>query len=167
MESTVHLITPEEKNERRARIMAFIFALFLIFFLMYPFWSYPFPPPGQEGVLITFGQLDAGSNDTDNDVQGEQLVEEPNIKEDRQNSAEEKIKTPAPVENLIKEDASQKSEAPTEEKSEVVVQEKTVQKKNSVVKPNEPSAEELASQKAAEDAKRKEVMRKLKRSLEV
>ena len=163
MESTVHFITPEEKNERRAKVMAFIFALFLIFLMLYPFWSYTFPPPGQEGVLITFGQLEAGSNDIANDVQGEQLVEEPNIEEHKETSAEEKLRTAPPVEKLRSETVNVKSKTPTQEKSDVVVQEKAIQSEKSAIKPNKPSAEELASQKAAEDAKKQEEYEKAKK----
>ena len=58
MASATTSISRESTNKNRARIAAAIFSVFLFFFILYPFWSYTFPPPGQQGIIVSFGDSD-------------------------------------------------------------------------------------------------------------
>lgn len=56
-------INIEIKDKRKARIYtAIIMTLFFLILIFIPFFSYQNPPPGQEGVLVSFGQVNSGQN---------------------------------------------------------------------------------------------------------
>lgn len=155
MDTTASLVHQGQKDKRRAKIAAALFALLLFFLILYPFWSYTFPPPGQEGILVSFGEIEIGGSDALNESQQEQEVETPdNANKEKQQSEvfQKNEKTPPKVDSKV---AAIKTKSATEEVSEVVVKEKTTAKKvvaESVVKPTE---QEVAAQKAADEAKKK------------
>lgn len=50
----------EEKRKKKGLIGSFIYTIVLIIALLFPLLSYQFPPPGMEGIRISFGQPDQG-----------------------------------------------------------------------------------------------------------
>jgi len=51
----------EIKDKRKARIYTgIIMTIFFLILIFYPFLSYQNPPPGQEGLLVSFGEIDSG-----------------------------------------------------------------------------------------------------------
>lgn len=62
------------QDERRGRIISgIVHAIMLLLFIM-PLMNYPDPPPGQQGVLVSFGMPDMGSGDDMPDTQQEEKV---------------------------------------------------------------------------------------------
>ena len=54
----------EIKDRRKARIYTgIIMSLFFLLLIFYPFFSYQNPPPGQEGLLVSFGDIEVGQGD--------------------------------------------------------------------------------------------------------
>jgi outer membrane biosynthesis protein TonB len=146
-------------SERKARIAAIIFALFLLVFVLYPFWSYTFPPPGQSGILVSFGENDAGSDASTDDMQNENEVAPNNGEKQEQQSP--KIQE-AEVEKLtpVKPEANLKTKSKTEEKSPVAISEIAKKVIPAEEKKNEKSQAEL---NAAEEAQKLEEYEKAKK----
>ncbi len=147
------IVEHEVKDKRKAQNAAFIFAILLIFLILYPFWSYPFPPPGQEGVLISFGELDAGGNSDNEDSQKEEVAEPNNRNNDIQQSEkleknDQESKAPDKTVSKIT------SKSVTTEKSDVVVNVKE-KKKEVSEKPNIPNKESTSQQKESDDANKR------------
>jgi len=53
----------EEKDKQRSRIVSGVIHLGIIILLIMPFLTFPVPPPGQEGVMVSFGEPDIGQGD--------------------------------------------------------------------------------------------------------
>ncbi|MFK8005030.1 MAG: hypothetical protein AB8H03_01610 [Saprospiraceae bacterium] len=71
------LLSPaEEKNQKAGKITSAVFHLVILVLLFLPFFTYPDPPPGQEGVLVSLGQPEVGMNDTPADAAAEPEVAE-------------------------------------------------------------------------------------------
>jgi outer membrane biosynthesis protein TonB len=66
---TIELTPEEQANKRRGMIISIAIHVLIILLAILPFLKYPDPPPGQEGVLISFGEPDAGQGDDRPDVQ--------------------------------------------------------------------------------------------------
>jgi len=65
----------EEENRKRGYIVSGIFHTVIILLLLMPFLKYPDPPPGQQGILVSFGAPDMGSGDSKPDTQQEEMVD--------------------------------------------------------------------------------------------
>ncbi len=50
----------EKKDKRRGAIISWVVHGILLLLIILPFWTIPFPPPGQEGILISFGMPEVG-----------------------------------------------------------------------------------------------------------
>ena len=61
----------EQKNKRKALITSTVFQIVIIILLLLPFLGFPIPPPGQEGILVSFGRPDVGQGDDRPDTQNE------------------------------------------------------------------------------------------------
>lgn len=106
------LLSPaEEKNQKVGKIASTIFHIIIIALLFLPFFTYPDPPPGQEGVLVSLGQPEVGMNDAPADA-----AAEPEVAEE---VAEE------PIEETVTEEVIEE----VEEVSEPVVEEPKVEPK--------------------------------------
>lgn len=53
----------EEKRKKKGLIGSFIYTIALIIALLFPLFSYQFPPPGMEGIRISFGEQNQGDGD--------------------------------------------------------------------------------------------------------
>ncbi len=142
MESIIDRV--EQKNKRKGQIISVIVHALLLILAFLPFLQYPDPPPGQEGILISFGQPEAGVND--DPASGPIEVTE----------VQEAIEEAVEVERQIEEAKQKAVEAEPEP-----VEEEPVVEEEEVVTDN--TSEELAIQKEeerkrkeAEDAKRAE-----------
>ena len=152
MDTTAPLVDQDSKNKKRARIIAAIFAVLLFFLILYPFWSYTFPPPEQSGILVSFGEVEIGGNDSEESSQQEQVVETPaEAQKDKQQSEIFQKNDPSEEASKTKK-AEIKTKSATQLESPVTVKEKVVK---SISEPSkQPSKEELAKQKAADEAKK-------------
>lgn len=58
------VITPQElEDQKKSRLSSIIIHVLLLLLLILPLISFPDPPPGQSGVLVSFGEPDQGAND--------------------------------------------------------------------------------------------------------
>lgn len=53
----------QEKDKQRSKIVSGVIHLGIIILLIMPFLTFPTPPPGQEGVMVSFGEPDIGMGD--------------------------------------------------------------------------------------------------------
>jgi len=161
-------ISLNSKDDRRARIAAFIFAIILLFLILYPFWSYTFPPPEKAGILVTFGEVEFAESD------GAQQSQEDRIDDNNDLNNPSKTILPKtttdskvqPVKEVIH------VETITEEKSDVVAskdneEEKTSAEENRKQQEAAISSEDARMQqenrKAAEEVRKKAEYAKTKK----
>ena len=132
-----------EKDRRRSWIVSFTVHAIILLLAVLPFLQYEVPPPGQQGVLVSFGAPDMGSGDDRPDTQQEEMVEP----EPPSESEEEVVE---PVEEVV-EETSPPEEAIPEPQPEV--QEDVVTKDEPDLVAIEKKKEE-ERQKALEEAER-------------
>jgi len=118
------LYIPEDKeegeNKRRGLIISVIIHMVLFLFLLLPLLSYPDPPPELEGVLISFGTPDSGTESNDPASEPNQDVQQ----NASAKTAKVKSKSAPPV-SKPKESAS-KPASKVIQQSDIVVEESTV-----------------------------------------
>lgn len=68
------LLPEEDKNRRKGLVGSIILHLLLLLLLLLPFIRFPIPPPGQQGILVSFGVPDQGQNDDRPDTQNKEQV---------------------------------------------------------------------------------------------
>lgn len=162
MENPAFSITSHERDKRKAKIVAAIFSVILFFFILYPFWSYPFPPPGQEGILVAFGEVEFGGSDSNSDSQNEEAVSDPDDAENPEKQSEvfqENAKPSKPENNS----PTINTKSATQEKSEVVLKDKKSKQSNTAEAVKQPTEQEIAELQEAEEARKKAEYEKAKK----
>ncbi|MDG2418035.1 MAG: hypothetical protein P8M17_03505 [Saprospiraceae bacterium] len=147
------LLSPaEERNQKAGKITSTIFHIIIIALLFLPFFTYPDPPPGQEGVLVSLGQPEVGMNDTPADAAAEP------------ETAEEVADEP------IEETITEPVEEVVEEEPEPVVEEPKVEPKKEDTKAaddkkirEDKASKELALKREKEKKKREEAAKEAKK----
>lgn len=86
----------EEKNRKRAMIISAVVHAVIILLAILPLLKYPVPPPGQSGVLVSFGEPDRGRGQDMPATQQE--VPEETTQEKSEEEIEEEQPEPEPVE---------------------------------------------------------------------
>lgn len=141
----------EENNKKMGWVTTLIFHIAILALLLYPFLKLPNPPPGQEGILISFGTPDVGQGD----VQpiAEAPTDSPSEVEDTP------VDVPEEVEPVEESEASppEESQAPerdvlTSDELEAIALKK--EKDRKAKEEADKKAEEEADRKAKEQAKR-------------
>jgi len=90
----------EEKRRKRSLYFSIAVHILLLLILIIPFFSYEYPPPGQEGVLVSFGLPDQGQGNDNPDTQNLTPVDNPENAEREQSQpevAEKSAPAPKPV----------------------------------------------------------------------
>lgn len=132
-------------DRRKAKRVSIIVNAILLILLLFPFMSYQVPPPGEEGILVSFGAPNMGSGDDRPDTQQEEVVEPKPPSET----------PPPPVEPEVVKETAVKEEVVTQEDPNAIAlkkQEEERQKKLAEKK----RQEELEAQRQAEaEAKKK------------
>ena len=64
----------QPKDRKKATRISVIVNIILIILLLFPFMSFQVPPPGEEGILVSFGAPDMGRGDDQPDTQQEEEV---------------------------------------------------------------------------------------------
>ncbi len=147
------LLSPaEEKNQKAGKITSTIFHIIIIALLFLPFFTYPDPPPGQEGVLVSLGQPEVGMNDTPADA-----AAEPEVAEE---VAEEPIEETV-TEEVI-EEVEEVAEPVVEEPKEELKKEDTKAADAAKIKADKAS-KELALQRDKEKKKREQAATEAKK----
>ncbi len=163
MENAAFSITSHEVDKRKAKIVAAIFSVILLFFILYPFWSYPFPPPAQEGILVAFGDIEIGGNDINPNSQNEEAVLDPDDadNEEKQSEVFQENSKPSPQPERNAPEINTKSV--TQEVSDVVIKEEKEKKSNTSEAVKQPTEKELAELQKAEEARKKAEAEKAKK----
>lgn len=160
------LLSPaEEKNQKAGKITSAIFHIIIILLLFLPFFTYPDPPPGQEGVLVSLGQPEVGMNDEPADAAAEpetaeEVAEEPveeTITEPVEEEVEEVPVVEEPQEEPKKED--NKAEEAAKIKADKASKELALQREKEKKKRDKAAAEAKKKSEAEARAK-KEAARK-------
>lgn len=139
----------EEENRKRGLKLSVIIHVLLFLIIIFPFLSSPFPPIGQEGIVINFGDRDTGQGDT------QPLTQDSKPEASSTPPASEPIadatppsKPPTPTQTT-----PQKREAPAPQvKKEVVTTDKA---DTPSIKKEQKKKQEEAAQKAKAEADKK------------
>lgn len=146
-------IKSKPKDRRRGWITSLTVHAILLLLAILPFMSYQVPPPGQQGVLVSFGAPDMGSGDDRPDAQQEEEVEpEPP-------SEEEMVEEEVPVEPEVAEvEPEVEAEPQPQTPEEIVTKEEpdlvAIQRKKAEEEAKK-KAEEVDRKKKADEAKKK------------
>jgi outer membrane biosynthesis protein TonB len=157
-------IRKEEENRRKGLIFSGIFHSAIIILLLLPLLKYPDPPPGQQGILVSFGAPDIGQGDSRPDTQQEEVVDPKPPSE-----TEQKVEPVSP--SAPKEQAEQVKEVvTTESPSEVAFKKREEERKKQEesdrrAEEQRKKAEADAEKKrqAEEDARKKAELEKAKK----
>lgn len=135
-------ISPEEQqNKRRGMIVSIVIHAVIILLAILPFLKYPDPPPGQEGVVISFGEPETGEGQDRPDVQNEIP--------DVQPTAEESATSPKPATR------QQTAKVITADDSDTKIRQPQSSKESDATIKTKTALEEAARKKSAEEAARK------------
>ena len=148
-----------EKDRKRGWITSLAVHAVLLILALLPFLTYPDPPPGQQGVLVSFGAPDMGSGDDRPDTQQEEeVVPEPPSEEEVVEEETEPVEEEV-VEEVVEEvpPTPAEPEPVPEMPEEVVTQDEpdlvAIQKKKEQEAREKEEAEERERQ--AEEARKK------------
>ncbi len=174
-----HLIEQEEDNKKRGIVGSFVYAVIVLIILLFPILSYDFPIPGQEGILISFGEQNVGEGELqpDGEVDGEMVDEpvEPTPSESEPTAASEPIAAamPPPSSSAPPPEEATQPDLPekvlTSDKSkEISAREVRKKAREKAKKEAERKAKEKAKEQEAADAEkaREEAREKAKESAE-
>lgn len=98
-----------EKDKRKGWVISFATHAVILILALLPFLQYEDPPPGQQGVLVSFGAPDMGRGDDRPDTQQEEeVVPEPPSEEE----VVEEEEVEEPVEEVVEEEVAPVEEVP-------------------------------------------------------
>ena len=162
------LLSPaEEKNQNVGKIASTVFHIIIIALLFLPFFTYPDPPPGQEGVLVSLGQPEVGMNDTKADAaaepeSAEEVADEP-VEETITEPVEEEVEEePEPIVEEPKEEPKKEDTKAADDKKikEDKASRELALQRDKEKKKREQAADEAKKEADAEAKVKKEAARK-------
>lgn len=147
----------EQTNKQRARIVSAVVHILLIILAFIPLLQYPDPPPGQEGVLISFGQPDVGMGNDDPAIgQPPAAEEEPVEEEEPEPEPEPETKPQTQPQEKPAPDPTPDREVNTDRNSEeIALKKREEERKKQEQAEADRKAREEAERKAQEEAARK------------
>ncbi len=154
-----YVINPvvELANKRKARIACGVFLAIVLLLLFLPLLKYPDPPPGQEGVLISFGEPELGREATRatgepaEPVQEEEAEEEP-VEEPVEEVEEEVVEETPDVEPETEPETQPDKTPDREVQEDINSKERALQKKK---EEERKKAEEAERKRQEEEARKK------------
>lgn len=156
MEAVIHHHEQyEEEDKKKARAGIIIWLILLLMILVYPWLTFPTPPPGQEGILVTLGIPDVGDGDEQPAAASSNTPKEtpdetppPEPEPEKPAKAEPTKKDPEPVKTT--------KDVITDNSEEIALQKKKEKEKR------KKEAERKKKEKEKEEARKKEAERKQK-----
>lgn len=152
----IALTEKERKDQRVANTTSAIIHVFLLILLFLPLLKFPIPPPGQEGILVSFGQPDIGEGDDkpmtqneDPNVEPVPPTETPPVEE-----VKEEVKKPTPPEPKKAEPVK------TPEKKVITTEDPSVAALKKKQKEDAEKAAQAEKDRKAEESRVKEEARK-------
>ncbi len=152
-----------ETDKQRSKIKSGVIHLSIIALMLFPFLKFPTPPPGQQGVMVSFGEPDIGmgndrpvSQDEDPEINTPEppTQSEPEEVEEVVEEVEEVVE-PKPVEKPKKVEKPTKKVMTSAEKAAIALKKKKKAEKRQRDAEANAKAEAARKKKAAEDAKKK------------
>ena len=141
------------KDRRKGWITSFSIHAILLLLALLPFLEFEVPPPGQQGVLVSFGAPDMGSGDDRPDTQQEEMVEpEPPAEEQVEEEIEEE-----PVEEEVTPPTPTEPEVSEPEPQPEIPEEVVTQEDPDVIAMRKKKQEDEARKKQEEEAKQREL----------
>lgn len=132
------------KDRKKAKRVSLIVNIILIILLLFPFMSFQVPPPGEEGILVSFGAPNMGKGDDQPDTQQEEKVPPQPVEE-----------TPPPEEPQPVEEQAVEEEVVTQEDPNAIALKKK-EKEEARKKAEKERQEKLEEQRQKEaEAKKK------------
>lgn len=165
------LLSPaEEKFKNVGKIVSTVIHIIVVILLFLNIFTYPDPPPGQEGVLVSLGQPEVGMNDTPADAAAEpetaeEVAEEP-IEETITEPVEEEVEEEEP-EPVVEEPKVEPKKEDTKAANDKKIKEDKASKERALQREKEKKKREEAAKEAkkkadAEARAKKEAARKAK-----
>jgi len=94
--------TNEKEDKRKGMYFGLGYTLILLIILLLPLLTYTYPPPGQEGILVSFGMPEVGQGDDLPDTQPDEIVEPtPPVESEAVEVPQETVTPPAPDDNIL------------------------------------------------------------------
>ncbi|MFT7451262.1 MAG: colicin import membrane protein [Patescibacteria group bacterium] len=148
----------EEENKKKGLIASVIFHAALVLLCILPLLTFPTPPPGQAGVLVSFGEPDVGQ---DKEEPGPSTIAEGEPVEVEEPSSEPEVETEKEVEE-VKEKPKPKDpvkdntkKVNTDENSKEIALKKKKAKEKKIKDAADKKVKDAAAAKAAKAAKKK------------
>ncbi len=154
----------ELKDKRIGKIASFIIHIIFLLLIFYPFMQYENPPPGQAGILVSFGEPDAGegSNQAEKAL-AEAAPPEETVEEDEPEPVVEDEPEPEPVvepepeaPKPVEKEAVPKKEVNEDKNSkEIALKKKKEKERKELLEKERKEKKEADAKKKAADAKKK------------
>lgn len=166
---TLTTLHSEEGNKKKGMITSILVHLLLLIILILPFIGYPVPPPGQQGILVSLGEIDQGMGDDLPDTQNQEKVDQ-SITEAKKKDKEKQ--EPDEAARSAKKIASNPDILTTNDPAAIALrkQKEEEQRQKAIDREKEMEAQkerdrlaEIARQQAAEEAAKKAAFEKSKK----
>lgn len=169
MDTTLH---QEEENKKKGLVTSILFHAVLVILCILPLLTFPTPPPGQAGVLVSFGEPEVGQGEEEpgpakvDEVVPEE-VEEPPVEEELDEREVEEPKEPKKEESkkLNTDDNSKEIALQKKKDREKKIKEAAEKKKRDAAREAKRKADAEAKRKADAEAKKKAEFDKKKNSI--
>ena len=73
MDAELHIVR-EREDKRRGMIGTIVVHCLILILVLIPFITFPIPPPGEQGILVSLGMPDIGSGDDRPEMQNQEIV---------------------------------------------------------------------------------------------
>ena len=148
----------DERHKKRSALLSLFIHIFLLLLLLVPIMTFPIPPPGQQGILVTFGEPHTGGESSaiaDVEEGEAKPVEEKKV---ASVSAEKPEPTPDLETKIIEDAPSELTGGQTKSQEEIAEEQR-----KKAEEARKKKAEEEARKKAEEERKQKEAYEQAKK----
>jgi len=73
MDAEIHIVQ-EREDKRRGMVGSIVVHAMILVLVLIPFITFPIPPPGEQGILVSLGMPDVGSGDDRPEIQNKEVV---------------------------------------------------------------------------------------------
>jgi TonB family protein len=145
------------QDRRKAKAYTGVIMMLFLLLLLLPFFSYQNPPPGQPGLLVSFGEPDAG--------QGSQAAAPPQADPVKEKTKPNKPNKKKPTKPQKKEEKPKERQKEKPKEIKTPIDEKVIAAQNEAIALEKQIAKEKADKKAKADARAKAESDKKKQEL--
>lgn len=154
----IRLEEQDRQHKQRAMITSTVINGAILLLLMLPLLTYPVPPPGPEGILVSLGMLNQGRGDDRPDTQNEKKEEpKPPVEEKKEEKKVDPVKEPVKPAKTQPAPAKQQKVLTTEDPEAVAMKKRQKEEadKKAAEEKARKVAEEQARKQAEEEARQK------------